>query len=562
MALLLGALLSLSVLANDYAAVSANGEGVVATVHPLATKAALDVFAKGGNAIDAAVAVAFTLGVVDSHNSGIGGGNFAMVRWADGSIEAFDGREQAPAAAHRDMYIRAGKAMTQLSKTGALAVGIPGSLAVYEAMHQQGGKLPWQELVNAAADLAERGFPLAQVSADRLASTASQLQKFPASAAVLLDADGKPWPAGHGLKQPDLANTYRAIAKQGSEYFYRGDFAKRVAQWMAANGGLITEQDFANYKLKKRTPVVSEYRGYQVYGFPPPSSGGVHVAQILSMLEPFDLSAMSEVERYHVMAEAMRLAFADRAYFLGDPDFVPVPKALLSKEYLRQRNQLIDVERAAERVEHGKPDGGDIDLFGKHTTHFSIADKWGNWVSITTTVNTSFGSKVMVPGTGLVLNNQMDDFSIQPGVPNAFGLVGNEANSVQPFKRPLSSMSPTLVLQGDEPVMALGAAGGPTIITQVVQALVNTIDLAMSPEQALAATRVHHQWRPKLLFTEPGINPTLREGLVAKGHQLHLRAFAGASQMIIKNREGQFLAASEPRVIARNTPAEKPQLTD
>ncbi len=535
-----------------YAASSPSGSGAVATVHPLATQAGLDALAKGGNAIDAAIAAAFTLGVVDSHNSGIGGGNFAVIHWADGRVQAIDGREQAPAAAHRDMYLRDGKADGSLSTTGALASGIPGSLALYEYIAQQGGKLPWAELIQPAADLAENGFPLSQVSADRLKSTAAKLARFPATAAILLDGNGNPWPAGHTLVQKDLAKTYRAIARHGSDYFYKGEFALKTSAWMQKNGGIITAKDFADYQPRLREPVKSHYRGYDIYGFPPPSSGGAHVAQILNMLEQFDIASLSPAERYHLLAETMNRAFADRAEFLGDPDFVPVPKGLIDPAYARELASSISLEKASRKINHGNPPGADIDLFGKHTTHISAADQWGNWVAITTTVNTSFGSKVIIPGTGVVLNNQMDDFSLQPGVPNAYGLVGNEANAVAAGKRPLSSMSPTVVVKDGKPVMALGAAGGPTIITQVVQALVNTIDLGMSVEAALSAQRVHHQWKPEILFIEPQMDEALQQQLSERGHVLKARHYFGATQMIRQRKDGSFEAASEPRVVKRN----------
>ncbi|MEH6581414.1 MAG: gamma-glutamyltransferase [Halioglobus sp.] len=554
----LGAVLfSASLLADaaPYAASSANGSGAVATVHPLATEAGLNALARGGNAIDAAVAAAFTLGVVDSHNSGIGGGNFGVIHWADGSVEAFDGREMAPAAAHRDMYLVDGKGDISLSMTGPLAVGIPGSLAVYQAMHKRAGEVSWKDLVLPAADLAERGFALNNAVAGRLAAKAEDLAKFPGSADILLDDKGQPWPAGHHLVQKDLANTYRQVAAKGGDYFYRGKFASAVAQWMKDNGGIITADDFANYQMKIREPVISQYRGHTVYGFPPPSAGGVNVAQMLNILEGFDVASLSEAQRYHLLAEAMKIAFADRAHFLGDPDFVPVPKGLIDPAYAAERAKLINLKRVAEGVSYGSPPRADVDLFGKHTTHLVTADKWGNWVSITTTVNTSFGSKIIVPGTGLVLNNQMDDFSTQPGVPNAFGLVGAEANSVAAGKRPLSSMSPTIIVRDGKPVMALGAAGGPTITTQVVQNIVNVIDLGMSAEQALATQRVHHQWAPDMLFAEKNMPVELQESLKAMGHNVNPRSWGGTSQMIRAKPGGGFEAASEPRVIARNAEA-------
>ncbi len=537
--------------ASGYASSSPNGQGAVASVHPLATKAGLDVLDAGGNAIDAAVAVALTLGVVDNHNSGIGGGNFAVIRYANGSIDALDGREMAPVKAHRDMYLRDGKGDTSLSSTGALAIGVPGSLAMFDYMLDKAGKKTLAELILPAADLAEAGFPLSQVSHDRLKRSVEKIKLFPATAKILLDDGGNPWPVGHQFQQKDLADTYRHIAKQGVEYFYRGDFARQLVKWMEQNGGIVSYEDFAGYQLKQRQPVISEYRGYQIYGFPPPSSGGVHVAQILNILENFDIATMPAEDRYHVMGQAMRLAFADRAHFLGDPDFVKVPKGLIDQSYADQLAKQVTLKTMAEDVTHGEPPKADTDFFGKHTTHLTVADKQGNWVAMTTTVNTSFGSKVIIPGTGVIMNNQMDDFSIQPGVPNMFGLVGNEANSVQSRKRPLSSMSPTLVLKDGKPVIGIGAAGGPTIISQVVQGLVNMIDLGLSTEQALKMPRVHQQWRPQITVVEASLPEPTKQLLTERGHKLRERNTFGSSTAIRVTEHG-FDAVAEPRIVERN----------
>jgi len=533
---------------TDNAVTSTQVQGAVATVHPLATQAAKTVFSRGGNAVDAAVAAALTLGVVDGHNSGIGGGCFVVIHWADGRIEAIDGREMAPALANRDMYLRNGVVEPKLSKTGALAIGIPGSLAAYEYLLEAGGKLNLSELLLPAAQIAEQGFSISETYASRLAKTTASIQQFPESAALLLDSNGQPHRAGYRLKQHDLANTYRNIAEQGIDYFYSGAFAKTLEQWMQENDGLVTAADFANYQLKKRQPLLTEYRGYQLAGFPPPSSGGVHVAQILNILEGFDLAGLSDADRYHVIAEAMKLAFADRAYWLGDPDFVDVPRGLINKEYASKLAQKIDLKRIITVPGPGMPPAADYDLFGKHTTHIATADNAGNWVAITTTVNTSFGSKVIIPGTGVLMNNQMDDFSAQPGIQNAFGLVGAEANSIAPDKRPLSSMSPTIILKDGKPVMTLGAAGGPTIITQVVQALINVIDLGMSPQNAIAAPRVHHQWLPDKLFVELTMPIETQADLEERGHNLNVGRHRGATQFIGVSQGDDFVAVSEPRL--------------
>ncbi len=538
--------------AARYSAVTDDGSGAIATINPRATQAAMEIYAQGGNAVDAAVTAALTLGVVDGHNSGIGGGCFILIRWADGRIEAIDGREMAPGAAHRDMYVRNGVADKRLSKTGALAIGIPGSLAAYDYLLAQGGNKRLSDTLAAGIQLADRGFAVDEVFAMRLSWVADRIAQFPASKAVLLKEDGTPLSAGDRLVQKDLAETYRKIATKGINYFYRGEFAQSVGQWMQRNDGIVTAGDFENYVIKKREPLITEYRGYQLAGFPPPSSGGVHVAQILNILEPFNLAELPKVDRYHLLAEAMKLAFADRAYWLGDPDFAQVPKGLIDKSYAQSLGQSINMAKVHPVAHQGQPPRADVDFFGKHTTHISAADKAGNWVAITTTLNTSFGSKVMIPGTGVMMNNQMDDFSMQPGVANAFGLVGVEANSIQPGKRPLSSMSPTLLLKEGKPVLTLGAAGGPTIITQVVQGLVNRVDLNMSLAEALASVRVHHQWKPDLLLTEKTMPESISKELIRRGHQIKVRNYMGATQAISVNDRGDFVAVSEPRIIARN----------
>lgn len=537
-----------------YARSSDDHKGAVASVNPIATQAGLDAFAAGGNAIDAALAVAFTLGVVDSHNSGIGGGCFILVRTADGSILAIDGREMAPGGAHEDLYLRDGDVQSELSKTGALAVGIPGSVAAYHQLQRLGGKLTFAEVILPAAAIAERGFAADATLVKRLQATRDKMLDFPATADIFLGADREALGVGDVLKQKDLAASYRKLAAQGPEWFYKGEFAQKVAAWMAANDGLITQQDFANYHTVLRQPVKSEFYGYTVYGFPPPSSGGVHIAQMLNMVEHFDLPELSEAERTHILAETMRLAFADRAYWLGDPDFVPVPKGLISPEYAETLVEKIDPKQAADEVSRGLPPNADTLLFDRHTTHIATADNQGNWVAITTTLNTSFGSKVVVPGTGVLLNNQMDDFAAQPGVPNAFGLVGAEANSIAPGKRPLSSMSPTIVEKDGQPVLTLGAAGGPTIISQVFQTLVRYLALEQPLEEAVAGYRVHHQWRPNTLFVEDSVPPEVQQALISKGHTLQsMGSFGGTQAIAYEPEKRDFDAIAEPRVIERNT---------
>jgi len=522
--------------------------GAVASVNPFATRAGLEVLKNGGNAIDAAVAVAVTLGVVDGHNSGLGGGCFMLIRRANGEIVALDGREMAPAAATRDMFVRNGQANTDLSQTGALASGVPGSVAAYAYAVEKFGRKKFGELLLPAAQLAEDGFPIDRIYAGKIKGNADDLRSFDASKALLFHEDGTPLAEGETLRQPDLAISLRALADQGPDWFYRGPYAAKVAEWMKANGGLLTADDFARYYIALREPVRGTYRGAEIVSFPPPSSGGVNVIEILNMLESFDLAKLDEPTRIHVIAEAMKLAFADRAYWLGDPDFVPVPRGLTQKTYAQGLAARIKLDSVVAMPTHGDPPDATADVFEKkHTTHFSVADAEGNWVACTATVNTTFGSKVIVPGTGIFLNDQMDDFSAQPGVPNAFGLVGAEANAVAPGKRPLSSMSPTIVLRDGHPILAIGAAGGPTIISQTVLNLVAILDLGMTLDAALAQPRFHHQWQPDELRLEKRASDTVRESLTKLGHHLESASGIGSSNGVAWS-DGTFTAASEPRV--------------
>ena len=521
--------------------------GMVSSVHPVATEAGLRVLKAGGNAVDAAVAVALTLGVVDSDNSGIGGGCFILIRLANGSLAAIDGREMAPAAATPNMFVRNGKADTALSQTGALASGVPGALAAYEFAVEHYGQSKFKDLILPAADLAEKGFRLDATYAKNLKRVGSDLARFPSSREVFFKG-GRPLRRGEMLKQAQLAATYRNLAQHGSGWFYRGPFAQAVEQWMKSNGGIMTAEDFRNYRIQQREPITSGYRGFQIVAFPPPSSGGVLVAQILNILENFELASFDEPTRLHVMAEAMKLAFADRAYWQGDPDFARVPRGLVDKDYGTALAGKINQERVTEVRAHGTPPNWQTDFFRKHTTHFSVADAAGNWVACTATVNTSFGSKVVIPGTGVVMNDEMDDFSIQPGVTNYFGLIGADANAVAPGKRPLSSMSPTLVFKDGQPMIALGAAGGPKIISQVVLELVSVLDLGLSPEQALAQPRIHHQWFPRELMVEKTLSRKLRDALAKRGHQLKELPSMGVSQIVARSPDGKgFVGAADPR---------------
>lgn len=537
---------------------------MVASVSPLATDAGVAAFQRGGNALDAAIATALTLGVVDTYNSGIGGGCFILIRRADGSLAAIDGRETAPAAASPDMFLVDGEADAKLSQTGSLAVATPGALAAYDLALQKYGELTLADLLRPAAELAEQGFKLPRLYAARLKAAEDELNKFAGTRAVLLTTDRQAFERNHLLKQPDLAKTYRAIADEGLDWFYRGPFAERVGRWMADNGGVLTAEDFANYTPVEREPLETRYRNWTILGFPPPSSGGVHVAQMLNILSHFDMAAEYErdpARALHIIAETMKLAFADRAYWLGDPDFVDVPRGLLDEGYAAELAKRIDPDRATEVEGHGEPPGAAEDLFGqKHTTHIAAVDSEGNWVAITATINTSFGSKVIVPGTGVMLNNEMDDFSAQPGKPNAFGLVGAENNAVAPLKRPLSSMSPTIVLKDGEPVMTVGAAGGPKIITQALLAIVRRLDFEQSLADAVGSPRIHHQWRPKALMVEDDMPAELVAKLKSFGHEIDEVGSSsfGVTQAIEVDAEGQFIGVHDPRVRGQAASGSRP----
>ena len=529
---------------------AAERTGAAVTVHPLATKAAQKVFQQGGNAVDATVAAALTLGVVDGFNSGIGGGCFMLIRKPDGTFSAIDGRETAPAAASRDMYLRGGKANPELSRTGALAIGVPGALAAYDLAIREHGNLSLAEHLGQAATIAEQGFALDHSYLHRLSQVVKKLRQFPGSAKIFLNAEGNPWPSGHRLRQPDLARSYRKIAGHSGDWFYRGPFALKTEQWMSTNGGLMTRDDFAHYEARRREPVRTTYRRHEIVGFPPPSSGGVHVAQILNILESFDLRSMAPDSAgfVHLVTEAMRLAFADRAHWLGDADFSPVPRGLTSKAYARRLAKKIDPAKAARVDAHSTPPNAGTDLFGKHTTHFTTADSDGWWVACTATVNTTFGSGAVIPGTGIVMNNEMDDFSAQPGAPNVFGLPGAEANAVAPGKRPLSSMSPTIVLRDGKPIFTVGAAGGPTIITQVVLAIIQVVDFGKPPAEALGQARFHHQWKPNRLLVEKALGQAVIDALRAKGHTVKVVNTLGAAQAIGLGEGGKpFTGSPDPR---------------
>ncbi len=530
-------------------------KAMVATVHPLASQAGIAALEQGGNAVDAAIAAAFMLGVVDGSNSGIGGGCFMLIRTPNGKVFCLDARETAPAKATRDMFLRDGRPDTRLSQIGALAIGVPGALAGYSEAAERFGRLTLGDLILPAAQVADEGFEIDNDYAKDVAREAADFRKFPGSAAIFLNDKNEPLAAGTKLIQTDLAKTYRAIAASGTDWYYRGAFATKVAQWMDENGGILTAEDLANYRCLWRAPLKTTYRGNTIYGFPPPSSGGVHVAQILNILEQFDLKKIHDeslTQYSHIVSEAMKMAFADRAFWLGDPSFAAVPQGLLEKDYARQLAQQIDLNKAQRVTSHGNPPAADENFFPKHTTHITAVDREGYWVAITTTVNTTFGSKVIVPGLGVIMNNQMDDFSIAPGTPNAFGLIGSEANAVAGGKRPLSSMSPTLLEKNGQPFLTVGAAGGPRIISSTLLAILRSVDLQLPLEQAISEPRFHHQWSPDKITCEKSFDASVMEQLRGLGHQVEISTDVGVSQAISYDSAARvFTGVADPRASGR-----------
>ena len=523
--------------------------GTVVSAHPIATKIGMEVLRDGGNAVDAAVAVGFAMGVVDQFHSGIGGGGFIVIRMADGTIHTIDGRETAPAAATRDMYLRDGQFDPSLSQEGVLAVGVPGIVAAYEEALDLVGTKALAEVIQPSILVARDGFKLDKPYANVIQETAEKLKTDPASAAIYFHKDGSPLAAGEILRQPDLAATYEKIAAGGADYFYRGEFAEQLADYMKANDGLITAADMAGYTVRHREPVVGSYRDYEVIGMAPPSSGGVHVLQILNMLEASGvLEGKSgwDSESVYLTARFMSQAFEDRSLHLGDGDFYNVPVDLLaSQAYADSVVKIIMSENTATVPQTGATR---FEWSPSSTTNFCVVDKWGNTVAVNQTVNLWFGSKLTLPGTGVVLNDEMDDFSAQPGMPNAFGLIGGEANSIAPGKRPLSSMSPTIVVKDGKPVLLLGGAGGSRIITAVLQVIVNVVDFGMTIEKALEHPRFHHQFKPNILFTESGFPESLSDNQNSGSYEVVESGYLGRVQAIGWNEKAQrYEAGPDPR---------------
>ncbi len=532
--------------------VPAGPPGLVVSSHPAASKAGMDVLRGGGNAIDAAVATGLALGVVDQFNSGIGGGGFLLVRLADGTVRALDGREKAPAAATRGMYVKDGKYVPALSKVGSLAVGVPGIVAAYQKALAMYGSRSMAEVMEPALALAEEGTVLDGYALSRYEKAIDALRRDPASAKSYFNPDGTPLREGDLLRQPELAVTLRRIAAKGSDYFYRGDFARRLAAYMEREGGLITFEDMRNYEAVLREPIQGKYRGCTVFGMPPPSSGGVHVVQILNMIEVSGiLKGRSGWDTDTILRTARftSRAFEDRGLHLGDSSFYPVPvKRLIDPHYAEE--VVASLTKAKERPDGPSGSGAAVQPAGGHTASLVAVDRKGNVVAVNQTVNLNYGAKITLPGTGVILNNQMDDFSAQPGTPNAFGLVGSEANSIEPGKRPLSSMSPTIIVRDSQPVMALGGAGGPAIITAVLQVIVNVLGLGMELPQAVAHPRFHHQYRPDLLIVEEDSPIALEEEEERiAGQPIMKRDHLGVVNALAwSDEEKAYVGVSDPRV--------------
>ncbi|MGZ8868903.1 MAG: gamma-glutamyltransferase, partial [Thermoanaerobaculia bacterium] len=491
--------------------------GVVASVDPIASRIGVEIMRKGGNAVDAAVAVGFVLAVTWPSAGNLGGGGFMLVRNADGKVEAIDYRERAPLAATRTMYLdEKGEVIKGLSTDSYKASGVPGTVAGLALAHRKYGKLKWADVVEPARALAADGFEVSHALATSLRrdSTKKKLEQWPESRRIF-QRNGRFYELGEKFVQPELAATLGRIKRDPRE-FYEGETARIFAAEMKKNGGIITLEDLKAYEPTVRNPIRGTYRGYEIISMPPPSSGGIALIEMLNMLEPIDLKALgwNSANYVHNVVEVMRRAFSDRAHHLGDADFVKVPvEGLLSKEYAARRRVGIDPYRAAAStgLKPGNPEPTE-------TTHYSIVDSEGNVVTNTYTINDSYGAGATIAGLGFLINDEMDDFTAQPGVPNTWGLIQGEANAIQPKKRPLSSMAPTIVVKDGRVVLALGSPGGPTIINTVLHVILNVIDFGMNAQQAVDAPRFHHQWMPDHIYWEEnGQSPDTRAALERMG---------------------------------------------
>jgi gamma-glutamyltranspeptidase/glutathione hydrolase len=533
---------------------------MVASVHELASEAGVEIMRAGGNAVDAAVATGFALAVVHPQAGNIGGGGFMLLRNATGDSHFIDFREKAPAAATENMFLDAhGNIIKDLSTVGYKSAGVPGSVAGLVYAEKKYGKLSLEKVMAPAIKLARNGFPLAYEDAQDL-RTDEYLSQFPDSRRIF-QRDGNFYQPGEILKQPDLARTLERIAKDPDD-FYHGALAREIAAAVEKGGGLITTADLAAYEVKEREPVRGTYRGYEIIGAPPPSSGGACLIETLNILEGFDLSKFGNrsAQTIHLTAEAFRRAFYDRADFMGDPDFakVPIPQ-LIDKKYAAAWRDTIDPNHASNSRELKRPAFKDLERVAdsravparepENTTHYSVVDAEGNAVSVTTTINDWLGSRATAEGLGFLLNDEMDDFSSKQGVPNAYGLIQGPANAIAPNKRPLSAMTPTIVLKDGKLFLVLGSPGGPTIITTVANILMGVIDFGLDIQAAVNAPRFHHQWLPDQIAVESRLSPDTMNILRSKGHKLHvIDGFFGDGECImIDPKTGERLGASDGR---------------
>lgn len=524
--------------------------GMVSVQNRLSAEVGAAVLAEGGNAVDAAVAVGFSLAVTLPRAGNLGGGGFMLVHDAkNDETVAIDYRERAPLGATRDMYLDAeGNVDRDLAMFSHMAAGVPGTVAGLYLAHEQYGSLPWQRLLQPAIDQARNGIEVSFDLAALLSRRQERLCRFDAACGYFFKEGGVPYRPGEVLVQEDLARTLELIATEGPEAFYKGAIADLIVAEMERGGGLVDAESLAAYRPVVREPVRGTYRGYEVVSMPPPSSGGIHIVQMLNILENFDLASMGYggADSIHLLTETFRLAFADRSEHLGDPDFYDVPSEwLMSKEYAKELASSIDMSKArkSEDIAPGVapvPESPD-------TTHFSVIDAQGNVVSNTYTLNFSYGSSIAVSGAGFLLNNEMDDFVAKPGVPNAYGMLGGDANAIEVGKRPLSSMTPTIVLADGKPWFATGSPGGSRIITTVLQMIVNMIDHGMNIADATAAPRIHHQWYPDVLALEPRISPDTIELLRERGHEIREAQFSMGSVQAVAVSDGVFRGAADPR---------------
>jgi gamma-glutamyltranspeptidase/glutathione hydrolase len=530
-------------------------QAMVVSAHPLASEAGLEILRQGGNAVDAAVATTFAISVVEPFSAGIGGGGFLLLHQPGKEIRALDFRERAPLKATRNMYLDAqGKVRPNASIDGYLSVAVPGTVAGMSEVHRQYGKLPWATLIAPAIRYARDGFVVSQRYTNAAESREKAILANPA-ARQIFTRNRRMYQPGERLVQQDLAKTLQSIAKNPSS-FYTGNIARAIASDMASNGGLITLADLKTYKPIWRTPVCGNFRTYRVCSMPPPSSGGVHLLQMLNIIGNTDLKSLlwRNPNTLHLMVEAMRIAYADRSEHLGDPDFVQVPvQQLISPDYALQRRQEIRMDRVRRSSEVKPVDRQTLLRYIKgnessDTSHLTVIDSQRNAVSLTFTINYGFGSGVVTPGTGILLNDEMDDFAAAPGVPNAYGLVGGDANAIAPRKTPLSSMTPTIVTENNRLRMAVGAPGGSTIITTVLQTILNVLEYGMDAGAAVAAPRIHHQWLPDELRIEPfGLDYATIAELCRRGHKIEERSPWGNANAIVVTPDNMLEGAADPR---------------